>query len=160
MRKAFWIVTALVLTWVITARIITRIPASPSVNTRTVEEFLNTLTAVAAVMGLIAGWAVAWVGTSLIRHKPKDRGSDFDGRVVWWGLVGGLVLYVSSGLVLTGIGGIAPFEALGPEDRMGLIVGYVFQVVAPVSLLVFLVGYAVTTRLKAWGGQRTLVSIG
>lgn len=157
MRKAFWIVLAGAVVWVIAARVTTRIPSSPSVNTRTVEDFLNALTAVAALIGILAGSAIAWFGSYRIQHKPKDRGSDFAGRVVWWGLFGGLATYVLAGLSLTSIGGLAPFEALGPADRMGLIVGYVFQVVAPVTLVVFLISFAVTTRVKAWGGQRVLI---
>lgn len=156
--KAYWIIVAIVLILAIAGAISLEPPQREEIELQLLVDFFRNQYVVAAVIGLVCGGMFGWLARRSVRHRPGDRGADFDSRVAVRGLMAGVLAVVVTTLATLTAAYVASWEPLAPGEKVILTAqAALFYVVLAIAFVSALVTYALLTRAGAWGGQYALV---
>jgi hypothetical protein len=101
---------------------------------------------------------MGWLARGSIYHEPRDRGDDYNQRVVGRGLLTGVVSVIVVSLISAAMAVWWTLEPLAPLEKVALVMGSgMFLVVLLIGGVAALIVYALMSRSTAWGGQYTLI---
>ena len=133
-------------------------PQPENVEIRSLEEYYRSQYIVAAVAGIVVGAVMGWLARGRIYHEPRDRGDDYNQRVIGRGLLTGGVSIVLVSVISAAMAVWWTLEPLAPLEKVTLVMGSgMFLVVLLIGGASSLIIYALMTRSTAWSGQYTLI---
>ena len=157
--RFFWIIAGLALVFAVAGALSFDPPQREDVELQLLVDFFRNQYVVAAVIGLVCGGLIGWLARRSIRHRPGDRGTDFDSRVAVRGLVAGMVAVLVTALATLSAAYLASWEPLAPGEKVVIAAqAALFYVVLAIAFVCALGTYALLTRVGAWGGKYALVS--
>jgi hypothetical protein len=157
--RFFWLIAGLVLVFAVFGAVSFDPPQREDIELQLLVDFFRNQYVVAAVIGLASGGLLGWLARRSIRHRPGDRGVDFDSRVAARGLVAGFVAVLFTSLATLTAAYLASWEPLAPGEKVVIVAqAALFYVVLAIAFVSALAMYALLTRVGAWGGQYALVS--
>jgi L-cystine uptake protein TcyP (sodium:dicarboxylate symporter family) len=161
-KGLYWILIAGALLFAIVGRYVLfslPVPGSANIELRRVEEFFNSQVWVVMMLGAGLGAIAGHLATRRIRHLPSERGTDYLGRVVSYGVTRALAVVVLVLIAEAVVAALWTLEPLAPLEKVLLLVlSGLFLVLLAAAFASALVAYFVVTRLKSWGGRYALAA--
>ena len=78
--RVFWFMVAAAAAVIILGLLFFTPPQPENVEIRSIEEYYQYQSVVAAIAGIVVGAIMGWLARGSIYHEPRDRGSDYDRR--------------------------------------------------------------------------------
>ena len=133
-------------------------PQPENVEIRLLEEFYRSQYVVSSTIGLLVGLGFGWLATRRIRHKPEDRGADFNSRVMNWGMASAAVATLTAGFTAATMASLSPFDPFAPTERVMLVIGSgLFVVILAFAFATALLAFAAYSRFPQWGGRYAIL---
>jgi predicted lysophospholipase L1 biosynthesis ABC-type transport system permease subunit len=129
-------------------------PQPENVEIQVIEQFYIGQAMWAAAIGLVVGAIIGFTAPSALLHQPRERASDYEGRVItrgfWSGIWASLVSLVAMvvAATVTSIPPLAPME----KAQLTVLSGRAFAVFS-IAFVISLLTYSIATRTRPWGGQ-------
>ena len=156
--RLYWALTGAVVALVLVGFVLVTPAPIPQVNGRVIEDFYQTKTVWAFLIGVAMGVGLGAWAIGHTYHRPADSGEEFAHRVAWRGFWVGLLAALVAGLFALAFAVLDPFPPYAPLDMPRFIVGSAaFLVLLGAAAAAAWLGFAVATRSRAWGGQYSLI---
>jgi hypothetical protein len=156
--RLFWAIVVAATALVIFGLLFFNPPQPENVEIRSIEEYYRVQSILAAVAGILVGVVMGWLARGNVYHEPRDRGDDYNQRVIGRGLLTGAVSVILVSVISAAMAVWWTLEPLAPLEKVTLVMGSgMFLVVLLIGGAAALVVYALMTRSTAWSGQYTLI---
>jgi hypothetical protein len=134
------------------------VPQMSNTSAADFQQFFLSQWVTAAVIGLAGGVFFGWRATRNVYHLPRERGTDFTGRVAARGVTRGLVCAVFAGALALVYASANPVNPLAPlEMIVAVMANGLFYVITAIAMLTAMLVYSIATRMPSWGGQYALI---
>src|SRR5687767_1992292 len=122
-KSMYWVIVAVLVAFAIAGSLVLFQPPQPeNVEIQLLENFYRNQYVIAGLIGLVIGAVWGFGSTRRIRHRARERGTDFAGRVVLSGLWGGLVGVAWAVLATIIYATFTEFGPLAPLEKVQLVV--------------------------------------
>ena len=133
-------------------------PALSNTNASDFEQFYRSQYVLAVVIGLMTGALLGWLATRRTYHEPRERGSDFTGKVNLRGIFTGLAAAILTAAVVLVYASQYEIQPLAPLEKVAAVASNgLFYVVLTIATVTAMLTYAIATRMPRWGGQYALI---
>lgn len=159
MKQLFWFCALFALALAVVGGFLVELPATDSVDLRDVEVFYRNAYLVGIFIGLVVGITAGFRSKESVRHLVGESGGDFNGRVAKRGLMFGLLSALLAFAADVVLAAWLPMGPMGAVERVRLITRSLFLLQSPaLALGTSMIGFAVVTRFRRWGGRYSLIS--
>jgi hypothetical protein len=160
MNKTFyWLVCLILFAFVLIGLVgLIDVPQMSNTSAADFQQFFLSQYVTAAVLGIAGGAFFGWRAINHVYHLPRERGTDFTGRVATRGTTRGLVGAVLAGVLALIYASANPVNPLGPlEMVIAVVANGLFYIVMAIAMLTSMLTYSIATRMPSWGGQYALI---
>lgn len=153
-RKLYFTVVALFISIAVAGFLFLEPPQPDNVDIEVLVQFYTGQAMWAAAIGFGIGAIIGFTAANALLHQPRERASDYDGRVITRGYWAGVWAVLVSLVVMILAAVVTSIEPLAPLQKAQLTVlsGRAFLVFA-IGFAVALITYSLVTRMRPWGGQ-------